>query len=58
MRVFQDFQDSQVLRVIQDLKEKKVKQLSQREEWVPQGTRGPEGSLADRAWMEFLEPQE
>lgn len=56
--MFQDSQDSRVLRVIQDLKEKKAKQLSQREKRVVQETRGPGGRLAERAWMEFLEPLE
>lgn len=41
--------------VIQDLKEKKVKHLSQRDKQVPLGTQGPEDSLEERAWMEFLE---
>lgn len=58
MWVFQDSQDSQVRRAIQDLKEKKAKQLSQREKRVVQETRGPEGRLEERAWMEFLEPLE
>lgn len=58
VRVFQDFQDTHVLRVTQDLKEKKAKWPGQREKWVTQGTPGPEGSLEDPAWMEFLEPQE
>lgn len=54
MWVTQDSQDSQVLRVIQDRKEKKAKQLGLRVRWVPRGTRGPEGSLEEAAWMEFL----
>lgn len=58
MQVFQDFQVSQVPRVTQDLKEKKVKYISLRGKWVPQGTRGSEANLGERAWMEFLELRE
>lgn len=49
VQVFQDFRDSPVLRVIQDSKELKVKHHSQRDKWVPQGTRGSEGVLEEGA---------